>query len=61
MSEDANAPDWPPMMSATRLRNGLRRHGSTGQLFEVQNKQWVRISPAPKPASEVGDGFSDKR
>ena len=37
------APDWPPAASAYGLQEGYRRHGSTGQLFEVKNGQWVRV------------------
>lgn len=36
-------PDWPPMRSATGLPDGEQGHGSTGQLFEVKNGQWVRV------------------
>ena len=39
-------PDWPPRVSATGLREGHRRFGSTGQLFEVRNGRWVRIKKA---------------
>lgn len=36
-------PDWPPRKSAYQLAEGTRGRGSTGQLFEVTNGQWVRI------------------
>lgn len=35
--------DWPPMASAIGLPEGERRHGSTGQLFEVKNGRWERV------------------
>lgn len=43
MAKIDEAPDWPPQGSAWRFQEGHRQHGSTGQLFEVQNGQWVRI------------------
>lgn len=39
-------PEWPPRRSATGLRDGHRRFGSTGQLFEARNGRWVRIKKA---------------
>lgn len=42
------APDWPPQISAIGLAKGEQRHGSTGQLFEARNGQWVRIAEQPK-------------
>ncbi len=39
----AAMPDWPPQVSAVGLLDGERRHGSTGQLFEVKNGQWIRV------------------
>ena len=39
-------PDWPPRVSAIGLPDGHRRFGSTGQLFEVRNGQWMRIKRA---------------
>jgi len=36
-------PDWPPQSSAVGLRDGERRHGSTGQLFEVHDGRWERV------------------
>jgi hypothetical protein len=36
-------PDWPPRASAIGLPDGERRYGSTGQLFEVNNGQWIRV------------------
>lgn len=41
-----HAPDWPPQASAIGLRDGHRRFGSTGQLFEVRDGRWVRIKKA---------------
>jgi hypothetical protein len=38
-------PDWPPQVSAVGILDGERRHGSTGQLFEAQSGQWVRVNP----------------
>ena len=38
-------PDWPPRMSAIDLPDHYLCRGSTGQLFEVQNGQWVRMNP----------------
>lgn len=35
--------DWPPRVSAFGRSDGERREGSTGQLFEVKNGQWVRV------------------
>lgn len=42
LHKQAGEPDWPPRMSASGLRDGTLCNGSTGQLFEVQNGQWVR-------------------
>lgn len=39
-------PDWPPRISAIGLKDGHRRFGSTGQLFEVRGGSWVRIKKA---------------
>ena len=39
-------PDWPPRISAIGLKDGHRRFGSTGQLFEVRDGRWVRIKKA---------------
>lgn len=36
-------PDWPPKGSAIGLPDGTQQRGSTGQLFEVRNGQWVRV------------------
>jgi hypothetical protein len=36
--------DWPPMGSAAALLDGTQRYGSTGQLLEVKNGQWVRVT-----------------
>jgi hypothetical protein len=36
--------DWPPMRSAAGLLDGTQSYGSTGQLFEVKNGQWVRVT-----------------
>lgn len=41
MSDDQ--PDWPPQASASDLREGTVKHGSTGQRWQVQGGQWVRI------------------
>ena len=35
--------EWPPARSAVGLADGDRAHGSTGQLFEARNGQWVRV------------------
>ncbi len=35
-------PDWPPRGSAVGLPDGEFKYGSTGQLFEVKNGQWIR-------------------
>lgn len=43
MTHHPSAPDWQPNSSAWRLPEGSRRYGSTGQLFEVRNQQWVRV------------------
>lgn len=40
----AAAPDWPPQVSAIGRPEGERRCGSTGQLFEARNGQWVRVN-----------------
>jgi len=36
-------PDWPPRASASVFPDGHQSYGSTGQLFEVKNGQWVRV------------------
>lgn len=42
-------PDWPPQVSAVGRREGERRRGSTGQLFEVRGQQWQRVdAPAQR-------------
>src|SRR5207247_1238231 len=54
-------PDWPPHLSAVDLPDGEFRHGSTGQLFEVKNGQWIRASggrPVPHHGSGP-DGFKE--
>ena len=38
-------PDLPPQMSAAGLPDGAWRYGSTGQLFEAKNGQWIRCVP----------------
>jgi hypothetical protein len=38
-------PDLPPQMSAVGLPDGAWRYGSTGQLFEAKNGQWIRCLP----------------
>lgn len=53
----SDAENWPPQASAVGLPEGLRRNGSTGQLFEVIGGQWVWIRPeqlAAPIAAEVG-------
>lgn len=47
MSDD-DAPDWPPVSSAPEVNDGERRYGSTGQLWQARNGQWVRLK---KPAA----------
>ena len=37
------APDWQPQGSARGLPDGEQRRGSTGQLWEAKNGQWVRV------------------
>jgi hypothetical protein len=37
-------PDWPPRVSAFDFPEGTKRRGSTGQLFHVKDRQWVRIA-----------------
>ena len=37
--------DFPPQMSAVGLPDGAWRYGSTGQLFEAKNGQWIRYLP----------------
>jgi hypothetical protein len=39
-------PDWPPRASARDYSEGTRKHGSTGQVWEVRNGAWVRIIDA---------------
>lgn len=34
-------PPWPPTDSASAYPEGTVKHGSTGQRWRVQNKQWV--------------------
>jgi hypothetical protein len=48
-------PNWPPADSAWRHPEGTRKHGSTGQLFEVQIGQWVRVRTG-KPRLAVSNG-----
>jgi len=43
MTHTPDAPDWPPRDSAWEYPEGTQKYGSTGQLFEVRNKQWVRV------------------
>lgn len=40
---DQTEPDWPPAASAIGLADGVRRHGSTGQCFEVKQGRWERV------------------
>ncbi len=48
---DDDTPDWPPAASANSYPEGTRKHGSTGQLWQVRSGQWVRLK-APKLAQE---------
>lgn len=52
--------DWPPTDSAWRHAEGFTKYGSTGQLWQVRNKQWVRVKDKPnrepRPASEMSPG-----
>ena len=43
LMNDDDAPDWPPASSARDAKEGERRKGSTGQLWQARNGQWVRI------------------
>lgn len=45
-------PDWPPRTSASEFPEGFRRYGSTGQLFEVRNRQWTRVDSPPPSVLE---------
>lgn len=54
MIDERTMPDWLPQGSARSLPEGTRRHGSTGQLFEVQSKRWVRIHPDACEPGTVG-------
>ncbi len=53
-------PDWPPPQSAFLLDEGTRKYGSTGQLWQVRNRQWVRIKPLavqdPPPGEPKASG-----
>lgn len=49
MNKHREPPDWPPTSSAGYFKEGERRYGSTGQLFEVRNQQWVRVQDDHKP------------
>lgn len=40
------SPDWPPRDSAWRFDEGTLKYGSTGQLFEVRHRRWVRVPGA---------------
>lgn len=52
MTTHDDSPDWPPVHSAWQLPEGKRRYGSTGQLWEVRDRQWVRIiEPEPPKAA----------
>lgn len=37
------ADDWSPAAMAAAYAEGTRKYGSTGQLWEVRNGQWVRV------------------
>jgi hypothetical protein len=58
-------PDWPPRSSAFNWPEGTRRHGSTGQLWEVKDGIWVRVDPGlgeadteAKPRAEFEEALS---
>jgi len=40
-----DAPAWPPAASAANYPEGFIASGSTGQRWQVRNKQWVRLVP----------------
>lgn len=46
-------PDWPPARSAHGLQDGMQAYGSTGQLFEVKNSQWIRVVELEKPSRHL--------
>lgn len=45
VSEVDHTKDWPPRVSALGYVEGYTRRGSTGQLWMVQDKRWVRLVP----------------
>jgi len=50
-------PDWPPRSSAWVYTEGTSKRGSTGQLWEVRNRQWVRLEderPSEPPTESRG-------
>jgi hypothetical protein len=58
----SEGPDWPPAESALTHPEGTRKHGSTGQEWVVQNRQWVRLKwqyngsiekPTTKPSVRI--------
>ena len=42
-TQDDKTPDWPPRRSAVGLPEGELGYGSTGQLWAVNNGQWIRV------------------
>lgn len=50
---DTNKP-WPPRDSASSYSEGHQQRGSTGQLWQVHQGQWVRV-PEPEIV-RAGDG-----
>lgn len=49
MTDERQMPDWLPQGSAWSLPEGTRSFGSTGQLFEVKGRRWVRVPPDVVP------------
>lgn len=41
--DEMEQPTWEPQRSAVGVPDGERAYGSTGQLFEARNGQWVRV------------------
>ena len=54
--KEEQTPDWPPASSAVGLADGVRRYGSTGQLWEVKGGQWIRRPDAEADESVVKNG-----
>lgn len=40
----SDAPDWPSKASASDYPEGTRKAGSTGQVWQVRDGQWVRLT-----------------